>query len=77
MTAQIQGIDYYLVNGPYNILVLFSEDLRRITFVLLNPLKVFGVDIPRVAEIVEVDEFHDREDAKNGGDPDLGGHNKQ
>ena len=44
---------------------------------MLNPLKVFGVDIPRVAEIVEVDEFHDREDAKNGGDPDLGGHNKQ
>ena len=77
MAAQIQGIDYYLVNGPCNILVLFIEGLRRITFVLLNPLMVFGGNVPGVDEIVEVNKGHAGEDAEDRGDPDLVGDNKQ
>ena len=71
-----QGIDYYIIDEPYTIVVLFREDLCRVTFVVLNPLMVFAVDVPVPKDDAEVGEGAVLADSKDG-DLELVADNEQ
>ena len=48
------GIPYFIIDGPYTIVVLFRGNLYRVMFVALNPLMVFAVDVPVPNDDAEV-----------------------
>ena len=59
---------YYMIDGPYTIMALCREDIRRITFVVFNPLMAFHIHIPLPmddAVVAEVGQAPVPEDAKD------------
>ena len=78
--AAFYKVDYYLVDGPQRVIVLYNEEPPRITFILLDPIiLVFVVDIsiPLAEEaiVTEVGKAAVPEDAEDA-DPKLVANNK-